>query len=260
MAAILEFCSLPVMISNVPAANEETSIYVKCHDRLFSNVTVVDDKDRELFIGSGPGPMKSWSWRRQVKGTSGQPIFDLRHHGWAMKNLWTVESPDGHHIADLKHVSSKGRSDLDMVIANGKGKEDDVVLQIRQKDQSAITTQVFYKNACIADLLLQESNDISDLSQVDRSSWKIRIAGGVDPVIVSSIILNLERMRLTCNLDLGHSPLPSGNASRVETVGCTRHQIWAHDLEISDCEHVATKSKRWAEFTSFSLKSSTASI
>jgi hypothetical protein len=131
---------------------------------MFSNVTVVDDKDQELFIGGGPGPMKSWSWRRQVKNKSGEPIFDLRHHGWAMKNLWTVESPEGHHLADLKHVSSgKGRSDLDMVVANGKGEEGDVVLQIRQKDQ----------------------NDISNLSQVDRSSWKVRIAGGVDPAVVS---------------------------------------------------------------------------
>jgi hypothetical protein len=197
MAAVLEFCSLPLRFSDVPITNEETTIFVKCHDRLFSNVTVVDVKDRELFVGGGPGPMKSWSWRRQVKDNSGEPIFDLRHHGWAMKNLWTVESPEGHHLADLKHVSGKGRSDLDMVVANGKGEEDNVVLQIRQKDQSAITTQVFFNNACIADLMLQESNDISDLSQVDRSSWKVRIAGGVDPAIVSSPIPHIEKLKLT---------------------------------------------------------------
>jgi hypothetical protein len=190
MAAVLEFCSLPFKISDVPIANEETSILVKCHDRLFSNVTVVDDKGQELFIGGGPGPMKSWSWRRQVKDTSGLPIFDLRHHGSAMKNLWTVESPDGHQMAELKHVSSSRRSDLDMVVANGKGKEDDATLQIRQKDQSAITTQ---------ELLLQESNDISDLRQVDRSSWKVRIAGGVDPAIVSPLVLFMKRLKLTYN-------------------------------------------------------------
>ncbi|KAF2124615.1 hypothetical protein P153DRAFT_349675 [Dothidotthia symphoricarpi CBS 119687] len=189
MAAVLEFCSLPFKISSVPIANEEISIFVKCHDRLFVNVTVVDEKDRELFVGGGPGLMKSWSWRRQVKDTSGVPIFDLRHHGSAMKNLWTVESPDGHLIANLKHISAGRRSDLDMVVANEKGKEDDVMLQIRQKDQSAITTQVFFENACIAELQLQESNDISDLRQVDRSSWKVRIAGGIDPAIVLVIAL-----------------------------------------------------------------------
>jgi hypothetical protein len=192
MAAVLEFCSLPFKISDVPIANEETSFFVKCHDRLFSNVTVVDEKGQELFIGGGPGPMKSWSWRRQVKDTSGVPIFDLRHHGSGMKNLWTVESPDGQRLAELKHVSSGRRSDLDMVVANGKYKEDDIVLQLRQKDQSAITTRVFFKDACIAELLLQESNDISDLSQVDRSSWKVRIAGGVDPAVVRCLILMIR--------------------------------------------------------------------
>jgi hypothetical protein len=116
---------------------------------MFSKVTVVDDEDRELFIGGGPGPMESWSWRRQVKDTSGVAILDLRHHGAAMKNLWTVEDPDGHLMADLKHVSGGRRSDLDMVVASGKGEEDDIVLQIRQKDQSGITTQVFLKTPAL---------------------------------------------------------------------------------------------------------------
>jgi hypothetical protein len=212
MAPVLEFCSLPLRFSNVPITNEETTIFVKCHDRMFSNVTVVDDKDQELFIGGGPGPMRSWSWRRQVKNKSGEPIFDLRHHGWAMKNLWTVESPEGHHLADLKHISSgKGRSDLDMIVANRNGEDGDIVLQIRQKDQSAITTQVFFNNACIADLMLQESNDISDLSQVDRSSWRVRIAGGVDPAVVSPRMPNMEglNLELTGFADLGYSTLPS---------------------------------------------------
>jgi hypothetical protein len=200
MAAVLEFCSLPFKISDVPIANEEISIFVKCHDRLFSKVTVVDEKDHELFIGGGPGPMKSWSWRRQVKDTSGLPLFDLRHHGSAMKNLWTVESPDGHVMAELKHISSRRRSDLDMAVVNGKGEGDDIILQIRQKDESAITTHVFFKNACVAELQLQESNDISDLSQVDRSSWKVRIAGGVDPAIVRPLNQLIKALKLTLQL------------------------------------------------------------
>ncbi|KAH6872383.1 hypothetical protein BKA58DRAFT_410499 [Alternaria rosae] len=175
MAAILEFCSLPFEISDAPITNERTRIYVRCHDRLFSNVTL--------------------SWRRQVKDTSGVPVFDPRHHGSAMKNFWTVESPDGQRTAELKHVSSGRRSDLGRVVPTGKDKEDDVVLQVRQKDQSAITTRVFSKDICIAELLLQESNDISNLSQVDRSSWKVRIAGVVDPAVILIIALCRAEMR-----------------------------------------------------------------
>jgi hypothetical protein len=182
----------------------------------------VDEKDQELFIGGGPGPMKSWSWRRQVKDTSGSPIFDLRHHGSAMKNLWTVESPSGLHMAELKHVSSKRRSDLDMVVVNSKSEGDDVVLQVRQKDESAITTHVFFNETCIAELQLQESNDISDLSKVDRSSWKVRIAGGVDPAIVSTLIFLGERPQTNMHSDPNHSSVSSGDASCVEAVEVLR--------------------------------------
>lgn len=212
MAALSEFCSLPLKFSDVPIANGEIRIFVRCHDRAFSKVTVVDEKGEELFIGGGPGLMKSWSWRRQVKDTSGEPIFELRHLGGAMKNLWTVKSPEGHHMAELKHVnfSGKHRSDLDMIIASGKGGEENVVLQVRQKDRSAIVTQVFFEGACIAELQLKESNDVTDLSQLDRSSWEVRIAGGVDPAIVSVLLLILiKRLKLTCNSDLSHSSLSS---------------------------------------------------
>ncbi|KAF2846355.1 hypothetical protein T440DRAFT_492812 [Plenodomus tracheiphilus IPT5] len=114
----------PFKFSEVPKANGEISLFVQCHGRLLSNVTEVDSEDRELFVGGDPGPMKS--------------------------------CPDGHHIADFNYVSGGHRSDLDVVIANGKRQEDDVVVHI-QKDQSAITTQVFSKKNCtygIAELLI----------------------------------------------------------------------------------------------------------
>jgi hypothetical protein len=203
MATVLEFCSLPLKFSDVPITNKEITIFVKCHDRMFTDVTVLDEQGQELFLGGGPGPSKSWSWRRQVKDTSGVPIFDLRHHGMGMKNLWTVESPDGYRMAELKHASSKHRSDLDMVVANGKGKEDDadVMLQVRQKDNSGITTRVFFQNACIAELQLEESNDISDLSEVDRSAWKVRVAGGVDPAVVSPLGSDSDQEEVKANLE-----------------------------------------------------------
>jgi hypothetical protein len=82
-----------------------------------------------------------------VKDTSGLLIFDLRHHGSNIKNLWTIKGPDGVHMAELKHVSSKRRSDLDIVIANGKGEEDEVLLQMRQNEESANRTRVLFRNS-----------------------------------------------------------------------------------------------------------------
>jgi hypothetical protein len=173
-------------MSKIPITEDEATLLLKCHDRMFSHITVVSPQGHELFTGSGPGPMKSWSWRRQVTDTSGVPIFNLRHHGWAMKNLWTVERPGGGHVADLKNVNAKRRSDLDMVFKDeGEGGEE--VVKVRQKDQSGIVTEVFFEEKCVGEVQLEGSNDVVDLSQVDRSLWKVRIAGGVDPAIVSCL-------------------------------------------------------------------------
>lgn len=67
------------------------------------------------------------------------------------------------------------KSNFDMVIAKAKEEVENIKLRIRQNDHRAITTQVFFMDICIAELLLQESNDISDMSKFDRSSWKARI-------------------------------------------------------------------------------------
>jgi hypothetical protein len=208
MSSPLLPCPLPFRISKIPITEDETTLFLKCHDRMFSHVTVVSPQGHELFTGSGPGPIKSWSWRRQVTDTFGIPIFDLRHHGWAMKNLWTVESPGGEHVVDLKNVNAKRRSDLDMVFGDGKGEGEEVV-KVRQKDQSGIVTEVFFEEKCIGGVQLEGSNDVVDLSQVDRSSWKVRIVGGVDPAVVSRRIVLMERLKLTFDLDLGHSSLSS---------------------------------------------------
>jgi hypothetical protein len=77
----------------------------------------------EFFTGSGARPMESWSWLCQVTDTSGMPIFDLCHHGWVMKNLWTVERLGGEHVADSKKVKGTRRSNWIwlLVLRRGKG-------------------------------------------------------------------------------------------------------------------------------------------
>lgn len=102
-----------------------------------------------------------------------------------MKNLGRMESPVGYCKADLRNVSGGRRSALDMAASDVQG-EEHVVVQIRQKDHSAFTTQIFFRNACVVELLIQEANDISGLKGVDRSSWQVRITGGVDSAPVSA--------------------------------------------------------------------------
>jgi hypothetical protein len=183
----LETLSFPVTISDGPHGKGETSITVRCHDRLFESVTVLDEAGQKLFTVESPG-MRSWSWRRTVKDASGSPIFDLRHFGYGMKNKWAVETPSGREICSLKHVThmNKERSALDMVVRNEADKGTEVMVEVRPKDRSALTTLVNIEGSHVAEIQNLESNDVANLQGLDRSVWKGRVAGGVDLTLVST--------------------------------------------------------------------------
>jgi len=190
MDATLEAPSTPIAISDCSVSKEEVGFSVQCHDRVFKNVTVLDEDGQELFTAESRG-VGSWSWRRTVKSkTSGVPLFDLLHPGVLnIKNNWMVQTPDGREMCTLNHVSFMGkeRSALDMVLRNEADNGNEITLHIRPQDRSAITTLVTLENTTIAEIRLMESNDVSNLTGKDRSLWKARVAGRVDTAIVSYI-------------------------------------------------------------------------
>ena len=182
----------PLSISDHPISKSELTFSVHCHDRYFKSVTVVDDAGQELFSAQSPG-VKSWSWRRTVKGTSGLPLFELRHFNYLTENNWLVETPSGREIAKIKHISrfAKQHSALDMTFHNEADKGNDVELNVRPQDRSAVTTLVTLKDACIAVIQLIGSNDITDLSNADRSTWSVRVASGVDLALVRRLPMRI---------------------------------------------------------------------
>jgi hypothetical protein len=160
---------------------------MQCHDRVFKRITVLNEAGEKLFTAGSKG-MASLSWRRTVKDASGSPLFDLRKiFGYAIKNKWAVESPSDREICSLRHISFRQRQALDVVVRNEDDKGNEVMVEVRPKDQSALTTLVNINGAPVAEIQMTEVN--TSLHGLDRSVWRARVAGGVDVALVSTNVL-----------------------------------------------------------------------
>lgn len=188
METSLETQSFPVAIANGFIQDGETSIVMQCHDRIFQNVTLLNTAGEKKFTVESKGAA-SWSWRRTVKDASGRPVFDLRKiFGYVVRNRWVVESPsDGREVCTLRHSSSKQRQALNVVVRNEEDKGNEVMVEVRPKDQGALTTLVFIEGAPVAEIQMAEVNP--SINERNRSVWRARVAGGVDLALVSTDIL-----------------------------------------------------------------------
>lgn len=201
MEARLEAPALPVALCDGFIRPDETHITVRCHDRTFKRVTVLDETDHILFTAESKGAT-SLSWRRTVLDASGRALFDLRHLGYTLKNKWTVETGEGETMCSLKHADLRARSALEGIVhqnvAHGGSK--DVVVDLRPKDRSALTSFVDIQGATVAEIRLVEDNDLVNLDTADRTVWKARIAKGVDISLVSFsfLVSYLKRWSIIC--------------------------------------------------------------
>lgn len=191
MEAVLSPPMDPVAITPEPYIQKtETTLIVRCLDRVFKSVTALDaSAGAALFTVTSKG-MGSYSWRRNVRDAAEErPLFDLRHTGFGMINKWAVESPSGRQVATLQHIKYQGkeRSDIDAVVLNELDKGNEVKVEMRQKDRSASSTYVNIGNACVAEILHTENNDVVKLNGRDRSVWKVKVASGLDLALVRSM-------------------------------------------------------------------------
>jgi len=159
-----------------------------CHDRVFERVTVLDEAGETLFTVKSKG-IASLSWRRTVKDASGPPIFDLRRvnfYRFYIGSKWVVERPSSRELCSRKHVTFEKRQALDVVVRNEEDNGNEVMAEVRPKDQKAITMLVNIGGKTPAEIHLTEVNDTVKL-RGDRSDWKARVAGGVDLALVSTM-------------------------------------------------------------------------
>jgi hypothetical protein len=157
---------------------------MQCHDGVFERVTVLNEAGETLFTVESKG-IASLSWRRTVKDASGTPLFDLRKvnfYGFYIRSKWVVE------LCSMKHVTFEKRQAVDVIVRNKEDNGNEVAVEVRPKDQKAITTLVNIGGATVAEIQLTEVNDTVKLYG-DRSDWKARVAGGVDLALVSTDIM-----------------------------------------------------------------------
>ena len=186
MDTTLETQLSPIAITDGFIKKGETRIAMHCHDRTFQRITVLDEVGEKLFTAESKG-VASWSWRRTVKDASGSPIFDLRKVlGSAIRYKWVVESPSGREICSVRHISFRHRQALDVVVKNEEDKDNEVMVEVRPKDQGALTTLVNIEGMTAAEIQMTEVNASHGR---DRSVWRARVAGGVDLALVSTSIL-----------------------------------------------------------------------
>lgn len=81
------------------------------------------------------------------------------------------------------------RSAMGMVAMIEADKGIDIALELHPKDRGAITTVISVDWLRVADIQIVKSNDITDGQLVEqgreRSICRTRVAGGVDPALVS---------------------------------------------------------------------------
>ncbi|KAI4763353.1 hypothetical protein E4T52_08036 [Aureobasidium sp. EXF-3400] len=192
----------PKPLTLVPgyARNEATNITIHCHDRTFKSVDVLDDASGETLFKVESKGASSLTWRRTILSASGTKLFDLRHMGYAMKNDWAVEDPQGKRICSLRHVSgmtARNRSNLDAVV-HGECEADDVgnVVEIRPKDRGALSTSVLFQGRELATIANVEANDVRGLEKkgLDRTVWKASVNAGVDISLILVAVLCLAEM------------------------------------------------------------------
>ncbi|ETS75976.1 hypothetical protein PFICI_12920 [Pestalotiopsis fici W106-1] len=185
----LDSPSPPVNMLRGHVTAESTTFTIHCHDRIFKQVTAVDDSGRTVFRCEGQSYGSSWSWRRKVYDGTGQHLFDLRHNSIDIKNGWVVETPLKEKVCSLDFTSfwTKGPAAITAKVRTQAG--EDVVVRTHPQDHSALTTTLGVDGISFASITKLEDNDVVHMEGRDRSVWKVKVAPGVDLSLVLAICL-----------------------------------------------------------------------
>lgn len=101
----------PVSMLAGYTTQQETSLTIYCHDKVFKRVTASLDRangDKALFNIQSVLWGTSWSLRRKVYGrslgnvspesTGSYYLFDFRHHSIDLSNGWVVKADDNRRV------------------------------------------------------------------------------------------------------------------------------------------------------------------
>lgn len=162
----------------------ERTVTFQCHDKQFRDAVVLDESGNTLFKFHAKGTFSSWSVRRSLMGADEKHILDVRHYKSGLHE-WIAEDPQGKQLCLVKDAAGKITSLQAQVTA------EDVIgghVEVSAQSSDHAGTNTIFKvgDGVVAEMRLMENNDMSFLNwrRLDRSVWKIRIAGGVDLAMI----------------------------------------------------------------------------
>lgn len=166
--------------------SQETSFTIHCHDKFFRKVTAMGDDGEVLFRIERAAFGKSWSLRRRVTDSAGRHVYDFRHNSLDITNGWVVEDPDHQKICFLGHTSflTKGHAAVTAKVRTTAG--EDVLVTMLPCDIRALMTKIEVQGSTIATIVKIADNPyLFSNGDRDRSTWRLRVAAGVDLTLVS---------------------------------------------------------------------------
>ena len=182
MDAELHAPTSPVCLTEGHTTEQETVLWVRCHDRHLQHTTVTGNNGEKLFYVKGPGGYRSMTLRRPLKDALGHPVFDLRRYAADPKMRWFVEDPSGRKIAELSHMkffTSKHTAIDAKIFSSG------VLVEMRPRDAMASTNYISIGNVIIAEISVHINNVPRHFVRgQDLSVFRVRVAKGVDLSLV----------------------------------------------------------------------------
>ena len=176
---------MPVSIDSGQIYKDQRTFSIRCHDRFFRDGVLCDDTGNRLFDCVARNILTSWNLRRHLTDASGQDLLTIRHYNSSL-NRWTIEDMHGRALCRVKDVSKQGLTTLDAQVCSDSS---DTTIHIKSFDAAGTKTSFEVEGIKIAEMTVTDNNDVSFLGRrgLDRSAWKLEVAGGVDVALVAAI-------------------------------------------------------------------------
>jgi hypothetical protein len=183
--------AVPISCDSGHVSKVESTITFRCHDKHFRDAVACDENGKTLFTLGADSLWTSWSLRRTLRSSADkQHILDVRHHNSKYKE-WVVEDPKGRQLCLVKDsVSKVGKAtSMQAQVVAEEVVGGHIIVDIQSSDRAGTQTVFRVGEVAIAEMTIVENNDLSflDTRGLDRSSWKIRLAAGVDIALILAL-------------------------------------------------------------------------
>lgn len=169
--------------------DSDCEIEMRCHDRHFRDTVFLDIFGSKVFALDTPGLFTSWSMRRTLLDAADNPLVQIRHAGNLSLEQWTLEDGHGKSLCSAKGSKSSTSGATVIEVNMSTESTSDATIILRSTDHAGTMTTFSADDATIAEMALEQNNDISFLDRrgLDRSAWKLKVMKGTDLALIAAL-------------------------------------------------------------------------